>query len=694
MNFKKFKPYAIHHVGITEITDGHLPVGPSLYYFWWREIPLGHLWFKDKFPSSLADFRKHILNCIKPSIDHYLSAFELSGDWVVRFLNGENDPLNTILSAYLLQAEINPGSASNDPISIVICTRNRAVFLEKCIEALMDSTDKNFELIIVDNAPSDDSTKKVVAKFPSVRYVLEPRKGLDIARNTGARSASHSIIAYTDDDVVIERKWVSKVKMCFNDPMTMSVTGQVFPVELRAKPQYIFEKYWGFNKGYKPVVFDHKYFMDSKDSGVPVWNIGAGANMAFRRVIFDIAGWFDERLDVGAAGCSGDSEFWYRILAEGWNCFYCPQLFVYHNHRDSAKSLTNQVFNYMRGQVASLYVQYENYGHEANLKRINEILPEYYKKRIINLFLKGSSENDKSIVTEIKGCISGKRFYKSVEMNKRIDPVFYSESLSQPAVVNDNTLISVIITCYNYGRYLDQAIDSIIDQSYKNVEIVVVDDGSTDNTQEVLKRYPKVKAVKVHRVGVSAARNIGIQHSSGDYLIFLDADDYLLPYAIETNLYFFGYYPSCVFISGGHYKVSEERNVLHEHEGGVHLNGNYLSLLHRNYIGMEATVLYRRALFQSFHFDTSLSFGEDYELNLRITKCFPSFTHAKPVTAYRMHDNSLSGNKQKMYESLMRILRKQYSMAEKAEERIAIDNGIRNWEAYFFVSSVVERENS
>src|SRR5690606_12990244 len=130
----------------------------------------------------------------------------------------------------------------------------------------------------------------------------------------------------------------------------------------------------------------------------------------FRKEVLEIAGFFDERLDVGAAGCSGDSEMWYRILAEGWSCFYCPQLFVYHEHRETRKALKNQIFNYMRGQVASLFVQHETYGHTANFRRIYRQLPKYYMKRIIRAFTRGLQENDATLLTEIKGCISGWNF--------------------------------------------------------------------------------------------------------------------------------------------------------------------------------------------------------------------------------------------------------------------------------------------
>ena len=179
--------------------------------------------------------------------------------------------------------------------------------------------------------------KIVVQQFSNVKYVFEERKGLDIARNTGAKNAAHDIIAYTDDDVKIPEDWIRNIRGCFNNPLTMAVTGLVIPNEISTQSQFIFETEWGFNKGYSPVIFDHAYFLKHKEKGVPVWDIGAGANMAFRREAFNIAGLFDERLDVGVAGCSGDSEMWYRILAEGWNCSYFPHLYVYHEHRKTRK---------------------------------------------------------------------------------------------------------------------------------------------------------------------------------------------------------------------------------------------------------------------------------------------------------------------------------------------------------------------
>ena len=679
---KQFSPVNIHHLDLAAALAQPLPAAPALCYFWWNGIPLGHVWMEE--PSTIAT-PTLIVEAVKPAVLYYLSVNTTQPriDWEQYFHAEDSVGLATFLDSIVTPAKLPASATDKQPVSIVICTRNRAEMLEKCITALMDSNDQHFELVIIDNAPDDDSTKKVTARFSGIRYVCEPRKGLDIARNTGAREASHSIIAFTDDDVIVDPDWVGRIRNCFLNPMTMAVTGQVIPVELQTRSQYLFEKYWGFNKGYVPRIFDHRYFLDHQQHGVPVWDIGAGANMAFRREVFDAVGFFDERLDVGAAGCSGDSEYWYRILAEGWNCFYCPQLFVYHQHRNTDKALRRQVFNYMRGQVAALFVQYENYGHKGNLDRIFKVLPDYYLRRLAARLKNRTLGAPDTIATEIRGCISGWRYYQSVKNNYRTDPIRYDPSLYAPASVTDATLVSVIITSYNYGNYLPQAIESVLAQTYKNVEIIVVDDGSTDNTQEIIKRYPGVRSVLVHRVGAAAARNIGVQYSTGDFLVFLDADDYLFPEALAINCALFATHPLCAFISGGHQRVNAAGEPLPQEESRELLGNNYLELLRGNYIAMLGNVMYRRQLFFAFHFNPTLSNCEDYDLNLRIVRDFPTYSHTHKIIAYRIHNSNKSGSKKNMFTTIKKILNGHYLLAENDEVKKAAKEGLKNWRNYY-----------
>ena len=104
--------------------------------------------------------------------------------------------------------------------------------------------------------------------------------------------------------------------------------------------------------------------------GPQVWRIGAGANMAFRRAVFDRVGGFDERLGAGAAGCSEDSELWYRILAGGGVCLYEPRAVVDHHHRADWRALRTQMRAYMRGHVVALLIQHARFGDRGNLYRL------------------------------------------------------------------------------------------------------------------------------------------------------------------------------------------------------------------------------------------------------------------------------------------------------------------------------------
>src|ERR671910_1122682 len=111
-------------------------------------------------------------------------------------------------------------------------------------------------------------------------------------------------------------------------------------------------------------------------------------------------------------------------------------------------------------------------------------------------------------------------------------------------------LVSVVIPCYNQAHFLGEAIESVLSQSYPHHEIVVVDDGSTDDTSEVASRYDGVRLVRQENRGLAGARNTGIRHSEGDYLVFLDADDRLLPEALRAGVECFESHPECAFVFG------------------------------------------------------------------------------------------------------------------------------------------------
>jgi glycosyltransferase involved in cell wall biosynthesis len=694
-----FSLYTIHHLQFDAISTISLPQGNHYLVIWSGKIPLGHYWLEaDKGPVSLGDYREELETIVRPALEQI--SFKRQASIDKQKEQGE--------ASHKLQAASDKqgGARGNRAggLSVVICTRNRPKDLERCVHGLLNSADTDFELIVVDNAPDDDRTEQVVRRFPLVRYIREERKGLDIARNTGARAAVGAIIAYTDDDVVVGGDWTGQLKDCFNDPLVMAVTGLVIPAQLQTRAQYIFERYWSFNKGYLEKGYDHRYFLDHLPWGVPAWDIGAGANMAFRREAFELAGWFDERLDVGASGCSGDSEFWYRILAEGWNCRYFPQLVVYHNHRESEAELSNQLFHYMRGHVSALLVQYERYGHKGNLWRLRRALPQYYLKRIGGWILgkdRQARENSRYLLREIRGCFSGWRFYRSVRAGRLADGSLAGDGyilpipprLLEPAAVREDALVSIIIPCYNHAHWLEAAIATVAEQTYKNTEIVVVDDGSTDGTAIVCLKYEKVRYVRVERVGPSIARNIGVQCSKGDFIVFLDADDLLYPNAIELNLYYFTLYKQIAFVSGGHDRIDEKGKYLPVHEAVVKSGDNYWALLQGNYIAMEGTVMYRRQVFFRWHFDPAVQTCEDYDLNLRVARYLPVFGHSGKVAAYRIHGENRSKDQKMMAASALSVLKKQEKLLQNGEEMQAYRLGIQNWTNYYVIDTENKAKN-
>jgi glycosyltransferase involved in cell wall biosynthesis len=189
--------------------------------------------------------------------------------------------------------------------------------------------------------------------------------------------------------------------------------------------------------------------------------------------------------------------------------------------------------------------------------------------------------------------------------------------------------------------------------------------------------------VRAERVGLSAARNIGVQFSKGDFVIFLDADDYLYPGAVEINMYFFSLHKNIAFVSGIFDKIDEKGYYINPIIAESKSNFIYLSLLQGNYIAMEATVMYRRKLFFYFHFDTHLKCCEDYDLNLRISRQLPALHHENKLAVYRMHQSNMSKNINQMLTTALFVLKKQKEFLLNDEEKAAYEQGIQNWINYY-----------
>ena len=420
-----FVPWKIIHI---ELSQG-LPELPFYYgiqgavvVFWWHGIPLGEQKIQvDHLPMSAFQLRQLATKAITLAVgdrlvNHGFKA-RLPMPPSIRLLDKPTN-LQTllVLDQPLRRLRRHLSQQRNGlpclSVSVVVCTRDRSEHLALCLQSLEKLSERPYEILVIDNAPTSDTTRRIVSETPEVRYILEPRPGLSIARNKGIENSSADIIAFTDDDVTVHPDWITRLRQSFQNPAVMAVTGLVLPAELETESQYLFQQGNIPSKwGYRALTFDSDFFELMKSRGVPVWSIGAGANMAFRRKIFDIVGDFDERLGAGASGCSEDSEIWYRILAKGLSCRYEPAAVVYHYHRRELKSLKQQLYFYMRGHAMALLVQFSKHKHWGNLRRLFLSLPRYYIRLFLSTILRGLRDDRRFILSEITGCISGIKYY-------------------------------------------------------------------------------------------------------------------------------------------------------------------------------------------------------------------------------------------------------------------------------------------
>ncbi|WP_266202598.1 glycosyltransferase [Pontibacter kalidii] len=246
----------------------------------------------------------------------------------------------------------------------------------------------------------------------------------------------------------------------------------------------------------------------------------------------------------------------------------------------------------------------------------------------------------------------------------------------------ESPLVSVIIPCYNHGHYLHEAIDSVRQQTYPALEIIVVDDGSTDNTATVAQAARPLTYIYQENKGLSAARNTGIRHSKGEFLVFLDADDCLYPDAVAVNAGLLLENSALAFVSGSYTlffpSTNQVQPVVRQVEGN-----HYQHLLRGNYIGMHAAVMFRRWVFDNFMYDTSLKACEDYDLYLRVTRRHPVLHHGHLMAVYRQHGTNMSGDSKLMLQTTLQVLAWQQQHLQNTIEQAAYRDGINIWKAFY-----------
>jgi glycosyltransferase involved in cell wall biosynthesis len=258
--------------------------------------------------------------------------------------------------------------------------------------------------------------------------------------------------------------------------------------------------------------------------------------------------------------------------------------------------------------------------------------------------------------------------------------------------------VSIVIPCYNQARFVGEAIESARRQVGAEVEVIVVNDGSTDRSPAIIDAFAaidaRVRVISQPNRGLSSARNAGLDAARGTIVIFLDADDRLHPGAASAAVQSFSRHPEAMMTFGRCTLIDEQGQPMLTDLPVVERDF-YAELLRRNFIWTPAMAAFRRQLFATIgRFDCSVNASADYDLYLRVARTLPIVSHDRVVADYRQHGSNMSRNPVAMLDATLAVLASQRSYIDAHPQFSKMYwEGRRAWRA-FYGEHLVERFRS
>jgi glycosyltransferase involved in cell wall biosynthesis len=247
-----------------------------------------------------------------------------------------------------------------------------------------------------------------------------------------------------------------------------------------------------------------------------------------------------------------------------------------------------------------------------------------------------------------------------------------------------NELITAVIATYNYGRFVTHAVESVLAQTYSNVEIVVVDDGSTDDTRERLEPYlDRLRYIHQDNQSVAAARNTGIRAAQGRLIAFLDADDLWHPHKLEVQMRYLSAHPAVGLVAVD--RLAENAASWPPLEEYADPQARPLSvdeLIIRPYFAPSGVLVRKECFAKAGLFDTSLRNAEDYDMWIRIAASFPVVKLEAPLWWYRIHGANKSYVPARQEAAGLRVLDKTFASTGPLHTRSLLKRKAYSYAAY------------
>lgn len=274
-------------------------------------------------------------------------------------------------------------------VSVLLCTRNRGDKIKNAVDSILENSYKNFELIIVDQS-SDDKTKTAIEAYGDlrIRYIRSGTVGLSRSRNIAIRESRSEIVAFTDDDCIVDKEWLASIVMEYqSDSSLMGVYGRVLPYG-KGEPGMVC-----------PCIIDSMERKTVEDPIIPYTVLGHGNNMCFKKDVFRKTGLYIESLGAGTWMCGGeDTDLTYLALRKRIKLMYSPNPLVYHNNWMSMERAEKLDLGFILSAVAV----FTKYSLKMDKVAFSHVLIriKYILKRIVTNLL--NLNKDGGLVQEMK----------------------------------------------------------------------------------------------------------------------------------------------------------------------------------------------------------------------------------------------------------------------------------------------------
>jgi glycosyltransferase involved in cell wall biosynthesis len=564
-------------------------------------------------------------------------------------------------------------------VSVVIPTYNCDRYIVQAIESVLSQTHSNFEIIVVDDGSTDQTQRVLKPYLNRIRYIHQQNQGVSAARNHGIQESKGEFVAFLDaDDFFLPDKLADQVAYFEANPSLGAVSSGWYMVDEQGKE----------------IIAEHKPWLGLPQLNLETWLLWRPvlpSALMLRRKWLE-ADAFDTRLSYAE-----DAELLIRLALMGCESAWLEKLSLgYRKHPSSATSHQNVL-----KQAQSFDAIYENLFAQPDLpKSISKLeraahynylvwlgwrfyqtaqlgkMSEYLRRSLLY-----SPYSPSATVSNWVQSFSDYALGSGEELDAHaLSNLPEWKQLTHAVLTQKTPRVSVIIPAYNCAEYIAETIESVLNQTYSDYEIIVVDDGSTDATREIVQAYgDRLQYIYQKNQGAAAARNRGTRLARGELIAFLDGDDLFLPDKLAAQVAYFDANPSVGMVKTGWQIIDQQGNFVSNVEPWHYAPKLDLATLVLYKVSRPSALMVHRDWCERTNgFNTSFAIGEDLDWMLRLALMDCEIAWIRQIhTCYRQHSDSLMSSGSRLRSDMETVMDQFFDRADvpdsirqlKAQER-------------------------